>query len=162
MGKRHLKIANIRKNEDTPCPFGLPIPFGCQYAGEHIKRMAPFETMGKEVSEEEREMIGAANTKLLAWSLLRDSEKPKQCPYAGHIIEQNDAVECNFEDSAPGQGAGQALTAAPFYSKVFSGGMNGLYTYPAGYYSDYNVSRNLYFGIYSLQGTDLLDLIRKI
>jgi hypothetical protein len=158
--KRRLKLAEIRQNADNPCPFGLPIPFGCQYAGNNVERMAPVEVMGDDVTEEERKAIGTANTKLLAWSLLRSQEKPGQCLYAGKLIKGREMVECNFDDSAPGQGPGQALMAAPFYSKIFSGVLNGLYTYPVGFYSDYNVSRNLYFGTYSLQGAERRDLIR--
>jgi hypothetical protein len=158
--KRRLKLAEVRKNSENPCPFGLPIPFGCKYAGSHVERMAPIEVMGKEVSEDEAQMIGSANTKLLAWNLLRSTEKPSHCLYVGHLMEEHDTVECNFDDSAPGQGAAQALQAAPFYSKIFSGVLNGLYTYPMGFYSDYNVSRNLYFGTYSLQGSERRDLLR--
>lgn len=162
MSKFHLKIAEIRKDDHEPCPFGLPIPFGCKHAGSHISKMAPLEIMGKDVTDDEKRMIGAANTKLLAWELLRSNEKISQCPYAGHIIDSKDAVECNYDDTAPGQGPGQALMAAPFYSKIFSGVINGLYTYPLGFYSDYNISRNLYFGTYSLQGNYVHYLINKI
>jgi hypothetical protein len=157
---KRLKLADIRKNDGDPCPFGLPIPFGCQCAGENIKRMAPLNVMGEDSSQDEIKMIGDANTKLLAWNLLRSSEKPTKCPYVGHIIENKDVVECNYNDSAPGEGAAQALQAAPFYSKIFSGVINGLYTYPIGYYSDYNVSRNLYYGTYSLQGSERKDLLK--
>lgn len=150
--KLRLKIAEVRKNNEDPCPFGLPIPFGCKYAGKNVENMAPFNVMGKEASEDEKEMLAAANTKLLAWNLLRSSEKPEQCPYVGHILEHNDAVECNHDDTAPGQGPAQALTAAPFYSKMFNGVITGLSTYPSGYLADYNVSRNMYFGSYSLSG----------
>lgn len=158
--KRHLKLAEIRKNDDDPCPFGLPIPFGCQCAGSHIEKMAPLDVMGKDSSDEEKQSISGANTKLLAWNLLRTSEKPQICPYAGHIMEKQNVTECNYNDSAPGEGAGQVLQAAPFYSKMFGGVINGLYTYPLGYYSDYNVSRNLYYGTYSLQGAERMDLLK--
>jgi len=157
---RRLKLAEVRTNTESPCPFGLPIPFGCQYAGVFVDKMAPVDVMGEDSTKEEKVSIGGANTKMLAWSLLRTSEKPKQCRYVGHIIEANKAVECNFDDSAPGEGPAQALLAAPFYSKIFSGVVNGLYTYPVGYYSDYNISRNLYFGTYSLQGAERRDLLR--
>lgn len=160
MTKIHLKLAEIRKNDDSPCPFGLPIPFGCKCAGANIDKMAPLDVMGKETSEEEQKMIGSANTKLLAWNLLRSTEKLKPCRYAGHILEQRDAVECNFSDSAPGEGPPQALNTPPFYSKVFTDSINGLYTYPVGFYSDYNVSRNLYFGTYSLQGSVITKFIK--
>jgi hypothetical protein len=158
--KRHLKLAEIRKNDESPCPFGLPIPFGCQNAGNYVEKMAPFEVMGKEVSEDEKEMLAAANTKLLAWNLLRSSDKPSACKYVGHILEKNDAVECNHDDSAPGQGT-SSLIPAPFYSKMFNGMITGLSTFPAGYYSDYDVSMNAYFGSYSLQGSERQDLLHK-
>ncbi|MCK9567725.1 hypothetical protein M0R72_02095 [Candidatus Pacearchaeota archaeon] len=159
--KRHLKLAEIRKNDESPCPFGLPIPFGCQNAGEHVDQMAPFDVMGKDVSEDEKEMLSAANTKLLAWNLLRSTDKPSPCKYAGHILEHNNAAECNHDDSAPGQGPAQPLMPAPYYSKMFNGIITGLTTYPAGYLSDYNQSRNIYFGVYSTQGSsERRDLLR--
>jgi hypothetical protein len=52
--------------------------------------------------------------------------------------------------------------AAPFYSKMFNGIITGLNTYPSGYLSDYNVSRNLYFGTYSTQGRYIIDIINKV
>ena len=161
--KYHLKVlAEIRKNDENQCPFGLPITFGCKNAGDHVDKMASFDVMGKEVSEEEKEMLAAANTKLLAWSLLRSSDKPSQCKYVGHILDHNDAVECNYNDSAPGQGPSQPLLQPPYYSKMFNGIITGLTTYPAGYLSDYNVSRNLYFGVYSLSGRLSIDIDRII
>ena len=160
--KLRLKLADIRKDtQENSCPFGLPIPFGCQYASKHVDRMAPLDIMDK-ISEEEKQMISNANTKLLAWDLLRSSEKPAVCKYAGHIFEDKDAVECNYNDSAPGEGPGQALVAAPFYSKIFNTAVNGLYTYPLGYYSDYNISRNLFFGTYSLSGSWCFEMINKV
>jgi hypothetical protein len=160
--KRHLKIAEVRKNEENKCPFGLPIPFACKNAGDYVDQMAPFGVMGKEASEDEKEMLAAANAKLLAWNLLRSSDEPSPCKYAGHILEHNDAVECNHDDTAPGQGPAQPLMPSPYYSKMFNGIITGLTTYPAGYLSDYNVTRNLYFGTYSLQGSYIIDIIRKI
>lgn len=160
MTKVRLKLAEIRKNTDSPCPFGLPIPFGCMYAGSNVERMAPLDVMGEDSSEEERVQIGSANTKLLAWNLLRTADKPSNCMYAGHILKEKEAVECNYDDSAPGQGSVQALNTPPFYSKVFTDSINGLYTYPVGFYSDYNVSRNLYFGTYSLQGAAIAKFIK--
>jgi hypothetical protein len=63
-------------------------------------------------------------------------------------------VECNYEDSAPGkEQEGSTLAASPFYSSTFPGvGVSGLYSYPIGYYADYNISRNLFYGVFSLQG----------
>src|SRR5271157_5156528 len=157
-------MAEIRRNSEDGCPFGLPIPFGCQYAGNNVKNMSPIDIMGKDSSDDEKNAIGAANTKLLAWNLLRTSEKPSKCPYVGHLLEKQGAVECNHDDSAPGQGSAQALQAAPFYSKMFNGVINGLNTYPVGYFGDYNVSRNQFFGTYSMQGQNisLIEMINKI
>jgi hypothetical protein len=158
--KLRLKLAEVRKNDEDKCPFGLPIPFGCKYAGKSIQNMAPLDVMGKDSSDEEKQMLAEANTKLLAWNLLRSSEQPSKCPYAGHILEHNDAVECNHGDTAPGEGPAQPLMPAPYYSKMFNGIITGLTTYPAGYMSDFNVSRNLYFGTYSLQGAERRDLFK--
>ena len=155
-------MAEIRRDAEDACPFGLPIPFGCKHAGKNIKNMSPIDIMGKDSSDDEKNAIGAANTKLLAWNLLRSSEKPSQCQYVGHLLEKQGAVECNYNDSAPGQGSGQALQAAPFYSKMLSGIINGLYSYPVGYFGDYNISRNQYFGTYSIQGENRQELIRVI
>ena len=53
--------------------------------------------------------------------------------------------------------------AAPFYSQIFSGlGLNGLYSYPIGYYADYNISRNLFYGIFSLQGAERREALKKL
>jgi hypothetical protein len=154
--KRHLKMAEIRKNDEGRCPFGLPITFGCKNAGNYVEQMAPFDVMGKDVSEDEKEILAAANTKLL-----KHSDKPSPCKYVGHILDKNNAVECNYDDTAPGQGPAQPLLPAPYYAKMFNGIITGLTTFPAGYLSDYNVSRNLYFGTYSLSGS-FIGIISKI
>jgi hypothetical protein len=155
-----IKIAEIRKNDTNPCPFGLPIPFGCKCSGNCIKNMSPLNAMGKDVSDYESKMIGEANTKLLAWNLLRSTIEPIKCIYAGNLLNTHDAVECNFNDSAPGQDATDALMTAPFYTKIFNSSIQGLYTFPVGLYSDYNVSRNLWFGSMSFQGSERPDLIK--
>jgi hypothetical protein len=161
--KKHLKVlANILKDKDNKCPFGLPIPFGCQNAGEYINNMAPFSVMGKDVSEEEQEMLSGANVRLLAWNLLRTTEKPTPCRYAGHIFENKDAVACNYNDVAPGEPPSHPLIPAPYYSKMFGGVINGLSTYPIGYMSDYNASRNTYFGAYSIQGEEQNNILHKM
>lgn len=160
--KKCLKLAEIRKNDNSPCPFGLPIPFGCTCAGKNIDRMAPLNIMGDDSSEDEKQMIGNANTKLLAWNLLKSSEKPTQCPYVGHVLEKQESVECNYDDMAPREGSVQALQPSPFYSKMFNGSINGLATVPVGYYTDYNTSRNSYYGTYSLTGCNVYNLISKL
>lgn len=136
--------------KDGECPFGLRIPFGCLKAGNCIKRMAPTAILGEEATEDEKKKVSLANRRLLHLMIIDGPEEPFKCPYAAKVFKDRAAVECNYEDVAPGEGFSNVL-AAPFYSQIFSGiAMNGLYSYPIGYYSDYNVSRNLYYGIYSL------------
>lgn len=148
------KEADIRTKENNDCPFGLPITFGCKCAGKCIRRMAPLDIMGKDVSDYEKEMISNANTKLLAYNLLNSSKEPEKCLYASQILENNDAVECNYYDSAPGEDAPSPILTSPVYTKMFNNSIQGLYTVPVGLYSDYNVSKNTYFGAYSLQGSE--------
>jgi hypothetical protein len=93
---------------------------------------------------------------------MEEGAVPERCTYAAKVFPDKNAVECNFEDTAPGVGEKTTLLAAPFYSQIFGGiGLNGLYTYPIGYYADYNITRNLYYGLYSLQGSEEFDPLRK-
>jgi len=97
------KLATIRKDDGHKCPFGLPIPWACQHVNGVVRRMAPLK-IARDVTEEEAKQIADANVKLLAWSLLHGSDQPGRCPYAGKIFPKHlEAVECNYEDSAPGQ-----------------------------------------------------------
>jgi hypothetical protein len=155
------KLAVIRTNNDNPCPFGLPIPFGCKCAGKHTENMAPLDIMEK-MTDEEKNMVSEANTKLLGHELLNTAEKPEQCRYVGHILDNKDVTECNYDDSAPGQGPGQSLATRPSYSNMFEGSMSGLRTAPSGYFSDYNASQNSYLGILSYQGSVKEDELIKM
>lgn len=159
--KKVIKLAIIRKNDEETCPFGLPIPFGCQNVGKLIDKMGSFDMMGKDITEDEKNQISDANTRLLGWHLLRSAEESCKCKFAGNIIEEKKAVECNFNDTAPGESPNNLL-GAPFYSQVFQGvGTSGLNTYPVGYYTDYNSSRNLFFGMYSLQGEKKEEIVKS-
>jgi hypothetical protein len=159
---KRVKLAVIRDNEMTPCPFGLPVPFSCQYAGGVIDKLAPLKIM-EDATEEEQRRIADANVRMFAWLLMKSTEEPTRCPYAAKIFEEKGASECNYEDTAPGQDQKAALLAAPFYSQIFSGiGLNGLFTYPIGYYADYNISRNLFYGIFSLTGSERRNEMAKI
>ena len=152
----------IRKNDMDPCPFGLRIPFACGKAGDCVRKLAPHKALGEEVDEEEKEELSKANRKMLSWCLMEEGAAPKRCIYAAKLFPGKKAVECNFEDTAPGVGESKTMVAAPFYSQIFGGiGLNGLYTYPIGYYADYNITRNLSYGLYSLQGSEEFDPLRK-
>jgi hypothetical protein len=118
--------------------------------------------MGDDSTEDEEKKIGKANTQLLAWRMLESSYEACKCEYAAKVIDSKEAVECNYEDSAPGEDQKGALMATPFYSKVFNGvGLTGLLTYPIGYYTDMNTSRNAYYGNFSLQGSEEESPIEK-
>lgn len=161
MSKKRLKLASIRKNDADGCPFGLPIPFSCKHIGKNIDRMAPFEMFDKKTTQEERASIADANVRLFAWLVMHGTQETSKCPYANMIFEDHDAVECNYNDTAPGVSSAP-LTGAPFYNQVFNGtGFNGLYAYPIGYYADYNLSRNLFYGIFSLQSGHSRDSLLK-
>lgn len=146
------KLAIIRMDSGERCPFGLPIPWACKHAGEVVNRMAPLDVI-KDASEEEKQQISEANSKLLGWSILHGTSDPARCPYAQNVFPNKDAVDCNYGDMAQGQRSGEAPVGAPFYSSTFPGvGVSGLYSYPIGYYSDYDISRNLFYGVMSLHG----------
>lgn len=155
MNKKRVKLAVIRKDNDSSCPFGLSIPNGCKIAGEAIDRMFPLEGLGLEATDDEKEKIIAANKRLLSWMVMNQTTEPQLCKYAGKLFPGRDAVDCNFGDTAAGQTASGTLLGSPFYSQFFAGiGLDGLYSYPLGFYGDSNISRNLFYGIYSLQGSD--------
>lgn len=146
--KKIVKLAVIRKNEVDSCPFGLSIPDGCKNAGEAIDKMAPVDILGPTSSPEEQAEIAKANNHILKW---KGSGQP--CKYAGQILEGKQAVECNWDTEAAGDTQHATLRGSPFYYKHFSGiGLDGLYSYPLGYYSDNSIDRGMYYGMYSLEG----------
>jgi hypothetical protein len=156
------KLAVIRTNSDCPCPFGLPVPFGCKCAGKHIENMAPVN-MDKNFTERDKQDISKANTDLLAIRILHTAEQPQKCPYAGSIIEGKEATECNYDDTAPGTKPSPALLQAPFYSRMYDSGIYGLSTVPSGYLTDYNSSKNNYYGILSYtNGVEKLEQLNKM
>lgn len=159
MSKR-VKLAIVRKNDADPCPFGLSIPFGCKYAGETVKNMAPTAVLGEDASQEDIAKIAKANKRLMTWKLTESAEEPAPCPYAANTVEGKGAVVCSYNDTAPGVPPAPLL-GSPFYSRVMSGiALDGLYTYPIGYYADYNISRNLFYGIYSIQASKDSELLK--
>jgi hypothetical protein len=155
---RRLKVlAEIRKDDQEKCPFGLTIPFGCENAGKYIDNMAPLS-----ISEDkdEQELIESQNVRFLAISLSKDDDIPQRCPYAAKILETYNAVECNYEDSAPGEGTTAAPMSSPYYNRVFTGSPLGILTYPTGEGAGYGPSMNAYYGIYSLQGSDKAKVLK--
>lgn len=149
MEKKIHKLAVIRDNKDQKCPFGLSIPFACSSAGEAITKMAPLDVLGEDADESDKEKLAQANQKLL---MMQGSGG--RCAYAGKIFKEHNSVECNFGSNAPGVHNNDGLMGSPFYSKVYDNiAYDGLYSYPLGWYGDSNISRNLYYGAYSIQGS---------
>jgi hypothetical protein len=162
MSKKVIKLAVIRTESESTCPFGLPIPFGCKTAGKMVGKMASFDILGSEATEKEKKKIAAANMKALSYEIMNGGTEPCKCLYASKIFDKKKAVECNYDDSAPGQSS-SPLLGAPFYNQIFTGlGLTGLFSYPIGYYADYNITRNLYNGIFSLQGSERIKILRKL
>lgn len=156
MSKKIVKLAVIRTNEDEPCPFGLKIPYACKKAGEIVSKMAPIDILGDKVEKDEIKALVRANRKLMI--LEADGNR---CPYADKVFSDKKAVECNFDSNAPGISQ-VGLEPSKFYSKVYDNiAYDGLYSYPMGWYGDNNISRNLYYGAYSLQGSEEKKEIEK-
>jgi hypothetical protein len=151
------KLAMIRKNDEDGCPFGLSIPHACQSAGDSVNKLAPLDSLGPDASEEEKGKIKEANERVYMHIC-----PGTECKYAGAVIPQNNCVECSYGDTAPGSKETKALQGSPFYSQMFAGiGLDGVFSYPLGYYSEMNTGRNAYYGLYSMN--DFRDIkLRKL
>jgi len=148
------KLAVVRNNEEAKCPFGLNIPSACKCAGKHVEDLAPLKLAE---TDEEQEKIKNANRKFLAWYLSNSTEEIQKCPYADVIVDNADSVVCNYDDAAPGLGQSPLFTP-PFYTQMMANNVMGLQSYPITYYGDYNISRNMYYGIFSLQGSEEFEI----
>jgi hypothetical protein len=147
MSKKIVKLAMIRKENEDACPFGLPILLGCKNVGDLIDKMAPINVMGEDSSEEEKQAIITANNHLLNWK-----SPGAPCKYADKIIGNKEAVECDWGTNTAGEAGGTALEGSPWYYKHFSGiGLDGLYSYPLGYFSDNSIDRGMYTGMFSIE-----------
>lgn len=149
MNKKIVKLAVIRKDAESPCPFGLTIPMGCSIAGEIIDKMAPLSVLGQSATEDEKQKLIAANSRVLVWTLMQDGTQPAHCKYAAKIFEQKNGVDCSYSDTAAGEEGGAALIGSPSYGNQF----NGMFSAPIGYFSEFNGMRNSFYGIYSIQGS---------
>jgi len=148
------KLAIIRDNEDTPCVFGLSIPFACKNAGSLVEKMAPISMAGEDADEEDIENLAKANNRILIMEA-----NGSICVYNDKIFEDKLKCECNFDSTAPGVKE-SPLAASPFYSRVYDNvALDGLYNLPMS--GDLNISRNLYYAVQSLQGENKEDKIKK-
>lgn len=157
--KTIVRLAVLRDDNDNPCPFGLPISHACKTAGRLVDKMAPLAILGKDVSDWEKDIIASANVHLLIYN------SPNEiCKFAGNLIESNkDIVECNWDSVAAGVHEKGSLRGSAYYPRFFSGiGVDGLFSYPLGYYSDSGKSRHRYYGLFGLEGSDDRDELTKI
>jgi len=153
---RHVckKFAIIRGNDLRECPFGLPITKACRYVGKSIHRMAPLDSAE---TKEERKKIKSANKIVYVYHKTGD-----RCPYADKILESKDKVDCDFGDTGEGFRS-VPFRGSPLYPQTFSGiGLDGLHSYPLGFYADNAESRNLFFGLFSLLGHNTAEELVKL
>lgn len=134
------------------CPFGLPITLACRHAGDSVTHMCPLQM----VPDEKREAVAGANKRVYL-----HGKTGSRCIYAQAVMEEAEAVNCDFGDTGAGMGA-PAFSGSPLYAQTFSGiGLDGLYAFPLGFYADNNESRNLFHGLFSLLGEDEADMVKR-
>ena len=106
--KKIVRLAIIRENGESSCPFGLTIPDGCSKAGKIIDKMTVIED--QDLSDEDKNAIIQANMRVLMLS-----EEPKcKCKYANFVFKKEEGdeegkVECDYGDAGAGLGG-----AVPF------------------------------------------------
>ena len=123
-----VKLAMLRKNEASPCPFGLDITKGCQMAGNAIDKMAPLNIMGEDSSVEEKAQIANANNHIFRWMATGTP-----CKYASQILEEKNIVNCSWDENAAGEHLEGSLSGSEYFWKFFNQtGIDGLYNYPKG------------------------------
>ena len=100
-----IKIAVVRKGKE--CPFGLPIPMACSYAGDSILDMDPTNS---------EEFCSICNNTLYNYE--RSGER---CIYADAVMANNKGVDCNFGTVTSGQRSVKMFHGNPQYPKMWSG-----------------------------------------
>lgn len=156
---KKIKLAVLRENDENSCPFGLSIPEGCAKAGDLITKMAPLSILGEDAEEDEIEAIKTANRKLFNWN-----NPNSRCPFAMKLMEEKKIVECSYGTATEGL-PDTVPFAAPFYAKTYNDtSIDGINTAPIGYYADHDMSRNLFYGIWSwssnIKNNEVDDLIK--
>jgi hypothetical protein len=126
MEKKIVKLAIIRGDSKTACPYGLDIPNACGVAGACVDNMNPIEDV-KDLSEEDKEGIIKSNIRILT---MNHSEKAK-CKFANYIFKDKEMVECNFGDTGAGLGNANINSPAPLAQYL---GV-GFYSLPLGFYN---------------------------
>jgi hypothetical protein len=145
---RKIKLAVVRNNKDDICPFGLNIPQACINAGNSVLNMIPLESRDAhyQISDEDRENAITNNNKIYK-DYISTFGNVSKCKYMSSILEKFNSVDCNYDEPNDSNGLDRSLGQTP--SRLFYGGINGIQTYPPGVLSDnYDISRNLYYGVF--------------
>lgn len=133
------------------CPFGLPITKGCKCAGgmadgtevSAISLMTPVYPDMEDSDEILKDNLEALDQVI----------EPKICPYADHIYNKREKVDCKFDSNHPNFSSQQfSLNGSPEYPALTVGNSPSPgFGQPPHDYSDNN-NRTVYYGIYSLIG----------
>lgn len=131
------KLAIIRDNQTTICPFGLPIAASCKIAGDSVDQMQVID-----FDNVDRQVVGRN------LEIMHSVSEPGRCKYAARLFKQHPyAVDCDWGDTAAGLSQSIPLMPSPYYTQIFEGlGMSGMYNYPTSYQSDVGMFRNPYYG----------------
>jgi hypothetical protein len=121
--KKIVKLAVIRENEESGCPFGLNIPDACKTVGKLIDQMIPLDSL---TEEDEKEITAESNNRIFMFD---QSQEKGKCKYANYIIKNK--AECNFGDHAAGKGHIDT-TGSPMIGSYLGG---GFYSVPLGFYN---------------------------
>jgi len=150
--KKEAFIRSDKKDEDQRCPFGLPITTACHHVGSAISNMCPLEVVDE---GDKRDRVKKANSRVYLY--YKDDTR---CLYAANVIDKQEAVNCDFGDTAQGMHS-PALSGSPIYPQAFSGVNGGVSAFPLGFYADNSESRNLFQGLFSLVGGKSFDIIKR-
>lgn len=135
------KLAILRSNKTDSCPFGLQIPSDCCKIGNII-----------DVLDQDPDNF---NKNIEIANSITD-EKP--CKYYNGKL--HDFVNCTFSDNNS-----TIPHASPLFDRPFAGiQMEGVNTFPHGYYNDNSIDRSYQYGMYSIESLSFkneLELIRQ-
>lgn len=110
LSKRKMErvlTASLRSDTrpDTPqCPFGLPIPRACKYAGSIVKDMST------------RKCEHRHNRKLY-----NEDREHTKCPYAMQIMDNAEAVHCSYGTISSNIPHWEQYQGSPLYPKLWQG-----------------------------------------
>ncbi|MFZ4795897.1 MAG: hypothetical protein ACOYMA_00290 [Bacteroidia bacterium] len=136
MKNKIVKLAMIRENDESPCPYGLTIPDACISAGRLVNNMTSLESDDpKKIEKEDVDKIKQSNNRVLMLS----KDKPARCRYLNSMFDKNEfeedteaKVECSFGDTAAA-GVGNANLSATTPLAQYLG--VGYFSSPLGFYN---------------------------